>query len=233
MESMIRSDLNESTTVRISSAEILTALNEAYKEVASRGLSIEQEDYAVTTEGCNFVKTTGNTVTYVELVNLGDTVFFLDTPDVAWQDTLGVTWQSEENPSGFPRQGLQCISPLAVGYIPILRGTFPQYWFPWGKYIFIEPKPDDRYLLRLYYADTPTAAMTTGTPEDLPIEFHPCVPKFAAAMLCIKLKRWADVTKFYNLYITSLQGARALYIKKYPDLRAAHVQPDSVEVKNG
>lgn len=231
MESIIRSDLNESSTVRISSAEILTALNEAYKEVASRGLCIEAEDYAVTIDGNNFVKTTGNTVTYVELVNLGDTVFFVDTVDVGWQDTLGVTWQSEENPSGFTRQGLSCISPLSVGYMN-LRGTFPQFWFPWGNYIFIEPKPDDRYLLRLYYADTPTAAMTTGTPEDLPVEFHPCVPKFAAAMLCIKLKRWADVVKFYNQYIATLQGARALYIKKYPDLRASHIQPDSVEVKN-
>jgi hypothetical protein len=232
MEGLVRSDLNESTQLRITSAELMTLMDEGYKALAALGLCIEREEYAVTIPNHRLVKAHGHTVTYVELIDLGDAVYFIDTSDVVWTDSA-VTWAEDVNPGGVTRRGLVCISPLSVGYAN-LNGTQPQYWFQWGSYIFIEPIPTTRYLLRFFYADTPTRAMsvmTTGYPEDLPVEFHPCIPKYAAAMACIKLKRWSDVVTFYNQYIALLQAARAAYIRKNPDVRASHIVPD--EVKNG
>jgi len=231
MESLIRSDLNEVSTTRISSAQLQNLMDEGYKHVAALALCVERETYLATTKDHPFVKAPGHAVTYIERVPDSDTVWFEDTADVIWEDTVDVLWEEEISPNDFSNKGLTCISPLAVGYVPIVSSGIPQCWFQWGDLIYIEPTPTDRYILRVFYSDSPTRAMSTMAtqyPEDLPSEFHPCIPKYAAAMACIRLKRWADVAKFYNQYISLLQAARIAYIKKHPDARASHVMPDEV-----
>ena len=230
MRTLIRTELNESTTTRISNAEILAALNEGYKFVATRGLCYEAETAYVTTVGRNIIKHAGLRVNSIEYLGLDSLVQFTDGDivftdgDVTWYTTSGV---AED------QIGLQCILPTNVGYVP-LKGTQPQKWFPWGKYVVLEPTPDARYVLKLYIATYP-AALVGDTDELLvPDEFKRSVVDYAESVLCIKLRRWAEVGAFYNKCIIGTQKARAEFVKSRPDPRAARDIPKEVkEVQSG
>jgi len=68
MESLIRIALNEPSQERITSGDILQAINDGYKEVGTKMFCIEQEDTVYTVAGCRFVPFTGCRVNFVELV---------------------------------------------------------------------------------------------------------------------------------------------------------------------
>lgn len=52
------------------------------------------------------------------------------------------------------------IDPLKIGHYP-LKGTAPQFWYPSGTYVGIEPLPDAIYNLRLYVIDIAKLVTTT------------------------------------------------------------------------
>jgi hypothetical protein len=229
MEDLIRAELNENTTARITAAEILLALNIGSVEVATRALCIEKETYTITTSGRSDVQVAGVRVNFIGVLGSDGGVDFDDgclvfvDDDVTWYKTSAGT--SEE-------KGLRCISPTEYGYSPV-KGTAPERWFNWGANIVIEPTPDARYILKLYYSDYPDELVNSTDVPNAPTEFHPCIIDYALSMLCIKLKRWADVAAYYNKYLKDMQTAKAVYVKKSPDLRSAQKAPDSVkEVKN-
>ncbi len=115
------------------------------------------------------------------------------------------------------------------GHIP-LKNTTPQYWFPGPRRVVIEPVPDAAYSLTLFLSDYPHAAMTLTTdfPTDLPLEFHPCIVDFACYVLSIRLRRWGDVARFYNRYITNLNRRKKDYIDRKAERRAVRDLPENV-----
>ena len=233
IESLVRAELNEYSEETVSSAEMLQIINFGYKDISTRGLCVEKNEGAVTRINSNLIKLPScRKINYVELVSFDNNVVFQDTLDVIFQDTDDVTFFDTEVVSGFARRSIPCELPSVVGYKGF-NGTQPQIWFQWGDFLYIEPLPTDRYLLVLYFSELPALSLTQGEPTDLPREFIPSLVRFTTSMVCIKLKRWADVAKYYNQYILLLQTARNLQIKKNVDARNSHVTPDSVGVKNG
>lgn len=235
MENLIRSGLNESATTRISSSEILTALNDGCKEVSSRALCIEREEDAFTVSGNSLVKFSGHKVKQVSVVSLDTTPggSFTDTPAAVFTDTGDVIWEDSVE-EDLINIGIPCILPTNVGTTK-LRSIYPRSWFPWGSYIYIQPKPTARYQLKLYVADWPDAAMalSADTPEDLPEEFHACVVDFALYVLAAKFRRWGKMAGFYNRYIYNLTKAKYEYAKRRAERRSTSLHPDNVAYQGG
>jgi hypothetical protein len=117
-----------------------------------------------------------------------------------------------------------------------LSGTTPQYWFPWGDFIVIDPAPDVVTCdLAIYAARYPAAAMAldADTPTNLPPELHECVYLFARAFARLKLRQWGKFVENYNDYTQEVQRRKFEYIMKYPDSREARNMPENVEVSHG
>jgi hypothetical protein len=230
MENAIRSEMNESSQGRISSAEVLSVINAGQSEAATRGLCIEKDCLVTTIPGRNSIASVGVNVNYIEVIGVDYYCIFVDG-DVVFTDAA-VGWYRTTVVSSVG-MGLQCILPTNIGYTP-LNGNAPQKWFPWGKVIILEPVPDTRYVLKLYYSDYPADLVNPTDVPEVPTEFHRCIVDFAISALCIKLRRWSEVAAYYNRYINELQAARIVYIKKISDQRSAHEVPQAVkEVKVG
>jgi len=231
MESLIRSYLNESSTVRVTSAEILAALNDGYKAVSTLVFAIEKEEDVVTVASHPLVAFSGLCVNYVELISIGDLSGYEDSTDDFWENDALEWVDAESTPQNI---GIIRVSPKCVGYTKY-RNVYPRHWFPWGKFLVIDPVPLVRYTLRLYESYYPSAAMTlsTDTPKELPDEFQPCVTDFALYALSLKLKRWRQAADFYNIYIANLYERKAEYIKKKVEARTVHLQPDTVVFEDG
>ncbi|MDD5187632.1 MAG: hypothetical protein PHF57_05445 [Methanoregula sp.] len=225
IETLVRYDLNQSGTTEISSAEVLRAVNDGQMFVATRGLSIEKEAVKVTTSGRNVIKHDGIRVNYIELIGTDEYRYFIDD-DCVWTDD-DVTWYNTAAATSY-NIGLQCILPTNIGYVA-LRGTQPQKWFNWGKYVVIEPVPDDMYCMKLYCADYPATLVDTWEELEVPKEFQPSVIDFVKSVLCIKLKRYTEVAAYYNKSIAGIQKAKAEYIRKIPDPRSAREVPEVIK----
>lgn len=222
IEDILRSELNEYSTIRISAAEVLAAINDAQLHVATRSLCIEKEILEVTVSGRNTVKSYGIRTNYVELISEDDLVVFTDD-DVTFEDD-DVEWNTIAASADL-KIGLQCILPTNIGSVPLNNSTYPEYWFNWGDYLVIEPVPDARYILKLYYADYPIQLTGDSSVLEVPKEFHQCVIDYALHLLSIKLQRWTDVALYYNKYLTSLQMATVIYVRKFPDTKASREIP--------
>lgn len=66
MESAVRSALKVSSTTMITSAEVLSALNDGYKDVASKALCIEKETSASVNNGIKINSVDCLKVNYVQ-----------------------------------------------------------------------------------------------------------------------------------------------------------------------
>jgi hypothetical protein len=231
MQSLIRADLNEGSTVRITDAEILTALNDGYKAVSTLAFAIEKEEDVVTVASHPLVAFSGFWVNCVELIAIGDLSGYEDSADDFWENDALEWVDAESTPQNI---GIVRVSPKCVGYTKY-RNAYPRHWFPWGKFLVIDPVPLVRYTLRLYESYYPSAgmALSTDTPDELPDEFKPCVVDFARYALTLKLKGWRRAAEFYNLYIRNLSIRKVAYIKNKVEGRAGHVQPDRVVYEGG
>lgn len=66
MEALIRSRLGESSTTRITSEEILNAINNGYIDVSAKALCIETEKNKTTTTGNRYIRLGGHRVSFIE-----------------------------------------------------------------------------------------------------------------------------------------------------------------------
>lgn len=202
MESLIRTTLELPSQAHVSSAVILQAINDAYKDVAVKTFSIEREDSVNTVAGNGLVPFSGHRVTKVIY------------------DTSG--------------QGLVEILPMMAGHTNI-SGSTPQYWFPWGDKVVIEPTPDAVYPLTLFVSDYPDAELTLTTeyPTSLPDEFHPCIVDFVCYTVCLKLRKWRKASFYYNQYIQNLKKRKQEYMDRKAEKRAIHYIPNNVKYEGG
>jgi hypothetical protein len=211
IRTLIRSNLNESAETRITNTELNSIINDGYKDVSAKGLCYEnkiaKDNIAASEKIISLVGSNVIRVNYVE-------------------------YKTGATEGG---KGLLCVLPQSIGYNP-LSGDYPQGWFQWGQYLYIEPIPDvATYDLAVYAACYPAAVMSVDgdLPASLPVEFHECVYEYTLAFACLKLKRWGDAAAFYNNYIMNVQRKRMEFISKTPDARAMRIIPDTVEVRNG
>lgn len=211
IRSLTRSALNDTGTARLTLAELNTLANDGYKDVSVKGICYESRITDVTTNitaGACVVSLVGKSVIRVN--------------HVAYVTTTA-------------EKGLARIDPRAHGHLN-LSGAAPQFWFPWGDFIVIDPAPDvGTYDLAVYAARYPAAAMSADadTPTNLPAEFHECVYLFARAFARLKLRQWGKFVEDYNDYTQEVQRRKFEYIMKHPDPREAREMPPVVEVSHG
>lgn len=234
MEALVRSELNEPTEYLVTTVQILAALNDGYKEVGSRALCIEREKNVVTISGENLISVGDWKVKHVSVVSEDGFVGFADTDGVVFTDLTDVEWTNPVTGATLCKVGVPCVLPTMIGSSLLEEnGYWPQGWFQWGKYMYVQPVPDDRYLLVLYIADNPDAALVnlTDLPSDLPEEFHECVVLFALYVLAFKLKRWGTAMAYYNRYTQLLMQKKADFISQYPDPLNAKEVPQRVRLE--
>ena len=133
----------------------------------------------------------------------------------------------------FPK-GMLKISPTVVGRTAINDYT-PILWFQWGNFLIIEPIPipdyNAEYQILLHIADYPRWDLNQyyPSPEELPEEFHPCIVDFACYCLSLRLKKWKQAAKYYNLYIKNLKQRKRDYMSRMADRRGSRAIPDNVK----
>jgi len=99
MESLVRSELREPVENKLTSAEILTALNDGYKDVSSRAFCIENEDTATTVLGDRLVSFDGHRVNNVQ--NIVAEATYLQWIFDSWTESInGLTPTYTYDPSG-------------------------------------------------------------------------------------------------------------------------------------
>ena len=209
MRNMLKYRYNDFSGSVLSDSFLNLILNDGYKDVSIKGIAYESRiSKSNITAGTPLVSLFGSNVI---------------RPFAVTYDT------------GTGEIGLAKILPGAMGHIPT-QGNYPQFWFPWGDFIVVDPVPDvSTYDLFIYSSIFPTASMTTdtSTPTNLPLEFHECVYLFAAAMCNLKLRQWGDFITDYNDYTMEVQRRKFDYIAKNPDLITMRNIPDYVEVSYG
>ena len=211
IRSLIRTKLNEASTVIFSNAELNSIINDGYKDVVSKALCYENKISFDNISASQKVVPLVFATNHIAHVNFAE-------------------YKSGTTQGGW---GMPVVMPQNVGHNPI-DGSTPQSCFQWGDYLYIEPLPDvATYDLAVYASCFPSAAMTndSDTPSDLPVEFHESVYLFAVAFAAIKLKRWGDAANFYNRYIVDIQRKKYEYIEKNPDGRFAHEVPATVTME--
>lgn len=115
------------------------------------------------------------------------------------------------------------IDPRTVGHSTI-NDYSPQYWFVWGNHLVIEPTPDVAYNLKLFYHRIPEAELTSTSdyPDNFPVEFRECLLDFSLYTLSIKLKKWKQASRYYNIYLRNLKKRKQEYVMRKAERRAIH-----------
>lgn len=229
MEAALRSEMNQTSTTILTAANILAAINDGQKEVASRALCKEVEDTVVTDAGSCLVKFSGYRVNQVSVVSVDPGVSFSDSTAVEFAGT-GPTW-TEDPAVTYINKGIPCIMPTNVGGNIFPKGSSPAAWFNWGRYVYLYPTPLVRYVMRLYVADYPTAALVNaGDSLSVPSEFMPCVLDWAKFALSMKLRNWRKASQYYNIYATNLMEKKAAFEKRKVEDRLTKAQLDKVVI---
>ncbi len=208
--SMVRTDLNESSTTLLSDAEITIIINDGAKDICAKALCYENKITKDNIAAEKIVSLVGNNVIRVNYVE----------------------YKSGATTGG---QGMICALPQTYGHTPI-NTNVPQYWYQWGQYIVLDPVPDAAtYDLEIYAACYPSTVLVATSADipasNLPAEFHEDIYYFTLAFSALKLRRWADAANAYNKYIMDIQRKRQEYIMKYVDGRLSQQMPDNVTME--
>lgn len=210
MRNLIRSNLNELTTSVLSDAELNSIINDAYKDVSSRGFCYENKI------------TKSNIPASVKLIPLVS-------------DNVVRVHYVEYDLATSGCRGMIEILPTVVGHVSINDYT-PQYWFQWGNFLVVEPLPNvATYDLFIYASCYPATVLSADgdLPSSVQPEFHEVILNLATAMAALKLKRWGDTSLYYNDYVDNIQLRKYDYITKAVDYRVSLEIPGNVIVDSG
>ena len=130
------------------------------------------------------------------------------------------------------KYGVLKASPGIFGHCAIDNQT-PKYWFQWGDMLAIDPLPDNvaNYLMMMHKADYPTRGMDATyypVPSDLPEEFQELLVDFACYVLSLKLKKWKQASRHYNIYTQNLSLRKQEYINRKAEKRLLRDLPINV-----
>lgn len=204
IRTLIRDEMNEQSTVRLTDTELGRIVNDAYKDVCVKALAYEK-------------KITKTNISSAERII-----------SLVGENVIRVTYVEYDIGTGCI--GMVNALPNTVGYSSINDYT-PQYWFQFGEYLIVEPIPDaGTYDLYVYASCYPASELSADAdlPSNLPSEFHECIYDYGMAMSNIKFSRWGSMTAGYNYYHQMISAKQAEYIRKTPDVRKFRTIPDQV-----
>lgn len=200
IQTRVRDLLNESTAGMFTDAAIKRWINDGERDIAIKALCLESIYSKTTTASTRTVATPYNKVMHVEYV------------------------PGSGNPVGLVK-----ITPLHVGNVPV-DGSTPQYWFPWGKTIGIEPLSASTYTLNVYASILPTIEMSDNTDEpQIPKAFHEDIVTYAVYRGLIRKWMFRASAGEYVKYISSIQAKRDLIIERYKTYHLETRMPDRVQ----
>ena len=135
-------------------------------------------------------------------------------------------------------QGLIKILPKMMGGLQT-SSVVPQFWFQWGQYLVLEPKPATNYTITLYTAIAPSTGMGTveGTADtdqpSIPARFHELITLFVLSRAYLKDRMFNTAGNIYRTYINELTIARKQVIERYADTRNNLNIPDKIVIAGG
>ncbi len=206
----VRQELDEISIVRYTPIEVTSAINDGYREVAALAQCYEVTQEVVTFPGSPLIRWSGVRIIQASVMAEDVDVAFVDTTGVEFTDTGDVIWNQPVSP-GWIGLGICCINPQFVGTTKLQESvTHPQFYFAWGNCMYVEPVPQEKYLIRLFTAQYPDDALVAPTDvcSDLPEDFRECIVYFACYVLSMKYRKWQEMVFFYNRYISVLQQRR-------------------------
>lgn len=197
--------LNESTAGFFTAAILNRWANDGEKDIAIKGLCLED------------IIAKSN-IAAVRMLDLGSDNII---------KVLGVEYVI----AGSDNLGLLKITPLQLGRID-LDGATPQYWFPWGHKIGIEPKPGvATYDLVVYAAIVPSDDMSAdGDEPEIAKQFHELIVDFMHYRGLLREGLFSKAAVVYARYIIALQRIRNDTIEKYANTRLDTKIPDRLVV---
>lgn len=202
--SRVRDALNDQSVVFYPDAMITRWINEGERDVAAKSLCLERLHSLISAANVRYATLSA----YVVKVH-------------------GV----EYIPGGTARRvGLGKILPHTAGRVH-LDGATPQYWFPWGNKVCIEPIPTvSTYKMVAYVSILPTAEMANSTDEpQIPSAFVPWIQQFAVIRGLWRDHKFASAARMYALYIAQMKQARLQLLRKYATSVEQQGLPDVIE----
>lgn len=197
----VRDLLGESTAAFYSDTEIGAWLNDGESDVAAKGLCLE----SVQALSIASARTVAVTIAPVKIMYV------------------------EYVPGSGTPIGLVEITPLMMGHLDTTGLATPQFWFPWGAYVAVEPKPATTYSLNAYTAILPQATMSADADEpSIQAKFIPLLVKYAYIQGLLKDRRFAMAGLAYREYISTLQRIRQDMMEKYANIRNEEYLPDII-----
>ncbi len=186
MESLIRTTLRVPSQEILSSATILNAINDGYKDVSARAFCVERKDTVTTETGNRFVAFNGHRVNFIEYG-----VAAPGPPPETWGDYF---WVSCENPIQEGFQG----PPTPTFSIP--DGWYIVEMYPIIVKIYSTLAPAKRSIYYTLDGSTPTTA------SSLYDEAHVDLPAFGAGFATITLKAVVYADGKYSRVATLVAG---------------------------
>jgi hypothetical protein len=220
-----RAVLDETTASFFTDVNILSWINEAERDIAAKTGCIEIISQITTTINNRLVAFIGNKVNSVEYIGSGGELIMLpgssniweDIDDSVWYDISDNKWMDVDNQEyiPFPPVSNMRMTPHNIGHVSLRGVTTPQYWFQWGNYIAIEPKPDAEYTLNLYVSISPTEEMSSNDDvPQIPIEFQDAIVLYVVSMGMTKARQFSTAANKYMEYTAMLQYLIDKYIRR-------------------
>jgi hypothetical protein len=222
IEQLVNTELVMIADNTLSGTEVLSAINDGYKEVAALAGCIENVDTVLTVSGSNSISYSGNQLNRIELASTHKALVKI------LPEAQGLVELSGNNPQyWFPWDHHAVIIPV------------PQAAYTLNLFISDYPSvPVERQ--HVIYFDTPYVLWKDANgiqwykthendyPSEIPSEFQYCVAMFVMYVLSLNLKRWTTASSYYNLYISSLQSLKEEYMKQRVETTVVHQLPDQI-----
>jgi hypothetical protein len=238
IRTLVRSLLDESTAAQFTDVQLNSWINAAERHIAVLSGCYETIQPLTTTPGDRKVTFVGDRVNYVEFL-IGGTYIFIpggstqwqDTDDTIWQDTNDVIWQNYTHAIliSNPPVGPLRYSPHNLGHMSYDETSAPQFWFQWGNYIVVDPKPATTYNLNAYVSRSDFDVMTTdGASPTIPAEFVSAIIPYVLYRAKIKARKYREAAQSYAEYIVFLQSLIDKYRIRRPAKNSDIRMPDVV-----
>lgn len=188
----VRSLINETTASFWTDAQIQNWLDQGVRDVATRGLAIQDSD--------TFLLVTGQ-YEYTDLVTDGA---------AGVSDIVKVWGCIYQNPDD-EYIGLKRINPSQVADLPHMKAGPPVYYYHFANKIGIFPLPasgQNGDTVKVYFSRKPTGATNALRIAELPTEYKTLIYWFAAALAYKKEHRYAESDKFYQMYLQELNALK-------------------------
>lgn len=108
------------------------------------------------------------------------------------------------------------ITPIQVGHAK-LDGVAPQYWYEYGSYIGIEPKPVYSYDLTLYVLDYPPTLVDSSDIPVIPYSLCGLITYYAASRALQQDRKPGPAMQLMNMFVNELEFMSQALLPNIPD----------------